>query len=554
MAVSVGAAAMLRGSALSVLVMTASLVLVATAFLLRHEEEQARTGALLYVAAVSLSLSDSASAFGGAADAVAEVTAWWALPPLAAVLLTYPGRRVARRWHAWLLAAVTGEFLVAWTVARLLWPTDLPTGAWGIVVDGILFLAAPVLPALACVALVQRWRDAGPPERLAVRSVALVGLALCGTLALRLVAFPVAEWGGVVEVLHGTARVLNLVCLAVAPAGLLLEALRRRARQRAMVEDLLRAGSDPVRIRSSVAHALDDPSLRLGLAGGPAGQRFVDVTDPEATVPVDHPPPGRLVHVLPAADGTAIAAVELDAVAAGDPAQVRVVLAGAALALENVRLQTSLWTSLEEVRRSRARIVEAGVRSRQRLERDLHDGAQQQLLAVAATLARAQLLPAPHDRDRALAEARTQLSTALGELRRLARGIHPALLSEGGLAHALPSLAESSPVPVDVDVPEVLRSIRLPAPVESTLWFVAAEAVTNAVRHSAGGHVDVRLRVTDDAVRLSIEDDGRGGAEPTQGGGLAGLADRVAALGGDFRVESPPGAGTRVEVVVPCGW
>jgi signal transduction histidine kinase len=193
------------------------------------------------------------------------------------------------------------------------------------------------------------------------------------------------------------------------------------------------------------------------------------------------------------------------------------------------------------------------VLARRRLERDLHDGAQQQLLAVAATLARAELLDEGSGRAAAVIEARQQLGNAIAELRRLARGIHPAVLDRGGLPAALGTLADVVAVPVEVDVPAALADTRLPLPIETTLWFVASEAVTNAVRHSGADRIRLRLRAGAAWTTLRVEDDGRGGAHLRSGGGLTGLADRVSALGGTLSVASYRAIGTRVEAVLPCG-
>lgn len=549
-ALTIGVAGVRNSMALSALVLTASITLIVTGYLLRWDEEQARAGLSLYAAAVFLSTSDVVAAFGPTAALVAQVTSWWAVPPLGLVLLTYPGRRPARRWHGWLLVAVAVEFMVLWTAASLISLHDTPTSTVA-ALDTVLSFGGPLLPILACVALVQRWQSSAPPERKAVRSMTIVGVALCATFAVRLLAFAFADHGAVAAAVHEVARTVNLVCLGVAPIGLLLETIRRRAAQRTTLEDLLWASGDPTRVQAAMARALNDPTLTLAFALHDATS-FVDATGADLRTPLPHATGGRLVRELRSRDGDVIGLVDTDASSASDAAQLRIVLAGAALGLDNARLQASLLNSLQEVRTSRARIVEAGFRARRNLERDLHDGAQQQLLAVAATLARAEILTADEARARAVTDARSQLSAAIGELRRLARGIHPAVLSQSGLMHALPTLADTTPVPLDVDIPVGLRSVRLPPVVEATLWFVAAEAVTNAARHSSAHRIRVRLRVEEDHAHLQVRDDGRGGARAVPGGGLAGLADRVAALGGELSLDSPAGGGTQLEVLLPC--
>ena len=201
---------------------------------------------------------------------------------------------------------------------------------------------------------------------------------------------------------------------------------------------------------------------------------------------------------------------------------------------------------------SRARIVEAGDAERRRLERNLHDGAQQRLVSLALQLRMVEgSIEANPDRARQdLAGAREQLSHALEELRELARGIHPAILTDGGLAPALSALAHRAPVPVEItDVP----ADRLPEPVEAAAYYLIAEAITNVAKHANASHVAVSVRRDDARVLVQVADDGVGGADPVAGSGLHGLADRVEALHGHLRVDSPPGRGTRLEARIPVG-
>ena len=205
-----------------------------------------------------------------------------------------------------------------------------------------------------------------------------------------------------------------------------------------------------------------------------------------------------------------------------------------------------------EVRASRARIVEAADESRRRLERDLHDGAQQRLVELALDLrmARAKLGDEPDGASELLDAALDDLGEAISELRDLARGIHPAALTEGGLRPALEALAARSTVPVRlVAVPDA----RFAAGVEATAYFVVAEALTNAARHAAAARVEVEAVRAGARLRVEIRDDGRGGADPSGGSGLRGLADRVAAIDGRLDVSSPPGEGTVLRVEIPCG-
>jgi PAS domain S-box-containing protein len=204
----------------------------------------------------------------------------------------------------------------------------------------------------------------------------------------------------------------------------------------------------------------------------------------------------------------------------------------------------------EKLAGSRARIVEAGDAERRRLERNLHDGAQQRLVSLALQLRMVEgSLEANPDRARAdLAAAREQLKHALEELRELARGIHPAILTDGGLAPALSALAHRAPLPVEIDD---MPDERLPEPVEAAAYYLIAEAITNVAKHAHASHVSVSVLRENGRVLVSVADDGVGGADPGGGSGLHGLADRVEALHGQLRVDSPPGGGTRLEARIP---
>jgi PAS domain S-box-containing protein len=205
---------------------------------------------------------------------------------------------------------------------------------------------------------------------------------------------------------------------------------------------------------------------------------------------------------------------------------------------------------VQELRASRARIVAAADAARRRIERDLHDGAQQRLVnaRLQLSLARRRLQTDPGDGQRLLAEMDHELLQALGELRELARGIHPATLSERGLRVAVEALAARSPVPVEVDaVPDG----RFAAGVEAAAYFTVSEALTNVAKYAGDACAAVRLAVEDDCLVVEVSDDGVGGADAAGGTGLTGLADRVGAQGGALSVASPPGVGTEVRAVIP---
>lgn len=203
---------------------------------------------------------------------------------------------------------------------------------------------------------------------------------------------------------------------------------------------------------------------------------------------------------------------------------------------------------LEQVKAARARIAEAELAERRRLERDLHDGVQQHLLGITAALAAAMATTTDPRASAAFDEAREGLRAVLGELRDLAHGIHPAVLSQSGLGAALEGIAERLPLPVSVHVP----ARRLDAAVEATLYFVACEALANVVKHAGAGSALVTVRAGDSQVEMEIADDGAGGVAADAGHGLANIADRVGALDGEVIIDSPPGQGTRLVVKIPC--
>jgi signal transduction histidine kinase len=203
----------------------------------------------------------------------------------------------------------------------------------------------------------------------------------------------------------------------------------------------------------------------------------------------------------------------------------------------------------DEIQASRARILATADEGRRRLERDLHDGAQQRLVLASMWLKRAAVRVRGTPAEPLVTEAQAQLQEGLAELRDLARGLHPAVLSERGLAAALEALAARSPLPVDLH----LRCERAAAWAEAAIYFTVAEALTNVAKHAQATHVSVAIDCADGMLVAEIADDGLGGARPAAGSGLQGLADRLEAVGGTLSVDSPPDAGTRIRARAPLG-
>jgi signal transduction histidine kinase len=301
-------------------------------------------------------------------------------------------------------------------------------------------------------------------------------------------------------------------------------------------------------IRAALARALHDPTLDIAF-WLPDRRVFVDSGGQEVTLPYGDDARGvtRLEH-----DGDPVAALIHDPSLLYEPKLIDAAGAAAMLSLENARLQADVRSQLAEVQESRRRIVTAGDERARKIERDIHDGAQQRLVALALELRIAQrqlgkeLDPGI---EQLLEGAVGELQVAVNELRELARGVHPAVLTEEGLAGAIDSLASRMPIPVRVSsIPED----RLAPEIEAAAYFVVCEAITNAVKHSQATRVDVTAERTNGRLVIAVQDDGVGGADASNGSGLRGLVDRVEAHGGTLRIESAPGEGTRVVGELPC--
>ncbi len=225
-----------------------------------------------------------------------------------------------------------------------------------------------------------------------------------------------------------------------------------------------------------------------------------------------------------------------------------------ARALLGQRESDALRSEVTTLRSTRAAVVDAADAERRRIERDLHDGVQPQLVSLAMNLGLAQrkLDTDPQAASALIGEAHEEAKRAITELRNVIRGVHPAVLAERGLDPALSALAARSPVPVTVDVARELADRRLPATIEAVAYFVVAESLTNVARHAHAESASVIVEAKGDRLVVRISDDGVGGAVPVPGSGLAGLRDRVAAVDGTLTVDSPPGGGTVITVELPC--
>ncbi|HET9740348.1 MAG TPA: histidine kinase [Solirubrobacteraceae bacterium] len=384
-----------------------------------------------------------------------------------------------------------------------------------------------------------RWRSASRPRRRALLPSlggSLSGILFAAWLATLLLESPVIP----------LVWILNTALLTV-PAALLWGLLRSRLARGGLADLFRELGTRRgVQLEAGLAKTLGDPSLVLAYRV-PGGRSYID----GAGQPVAPPAPGGDRTSAPVErDGRELGMLVYDAALDDDPELVEAVAATAAIALDDARLQAESAGRLAELRASRERIVAAGDAERRRLERNLHDGAQQRLVSVALQL---RMIQSRIREDPALAEelvssATAELSQSLEELRELARGIHPAILNHG-LQAALKSLASRASVATTVafECPE-----RLPEPVELTAYFVACEALANVAKYARATQTTVRVSRRDGLVVVEIADDGVGGADESAGTGLRGLADRVAALDGTLLILSPPGGGTVVTAELPC--
>jgi signal transduction histidine kinase len=543
---------------------TLAFVAITVGILVWQRRPDSRTGILLTVFAFAGVLPDLHWVFWNSALAVTVgfATIELAVPVFAHLILSYPtgrlGSRLDRRFVAFAYAFAlfyalplllffdprTPEDRHVWKCADCAVPVTHV--AWydvsGIrhVFDLLLLPLAVIFLAL----LVRKVVRASRAGRSIVLPLSVAAFLAAGQFAVQIVLYgsPANSWTST-----EWFWIVALASLAI-PLSLGVGLLRGRSARSAVADLVVELEQTPPgSVRDALARTLGDPTLQLAL-WLPERESFVDGQGVPLELPASESE--RAVTLLGPAEAP-VAALVHDPVLRERPALLEAAGAAARLALENERLQADLRAQLAELRASRVRIVTAGDEERRRLERDLHDGAQQRLLGLglALQLARAQLGREANGTSELLSEADAELRAALEELRELARGIHPAVLTEQGLGAALKTLAERSPVPVTiVEIPEE----RLPAPAEAVAYFLVSEALANVAKYARASRVRVSVVRLNGRVRVDVEDDGVGGADPSRGSGLRGLSDRVQALDGELELESPPGRGTHVHAEIPC--
>jgi signal transduction histidine kinase len=525
---------------------------------------ESRAGLLLAAIPFAGMLSDLSHVFQTSrlAVTIGLATSWLAAPLIAQVVLSYPSGRLSTRLDrvavatAWLLAAAYGLVFALfysprspvdeeiWSCPRCAIPYTHV--AWLNLIgfdrdfNRVVLVVALVLLGL----LVRKLLRASPGGRRVVLPLAVAGSFIVVEFTVQMILYGHAVNSWTHPTWFWIVQVAMLSVPAALAVGLIWEGGGRGALA-GLVVALER--TPPGAVRDALARTLGDPSLELAL-WLPERTSYVDATGAPITLP--SPASGRAVTTLGPADGP-VAALIHDPVLLERRGLLAAAGAAAGLALENERLQAELRAQLAELRASRARIVSAGDEERRRLERDLHDGAQQRLLSLglALQLARAKLDPDVNGAAELLSEADAELRGALDELRELARGIHPAVLTEQGLAAALRSLAHHSPVPVTI---AAVPAERVPAPAEAAAYFLVSEALANVAKHARATRVRISVARADRSLLVDVDDDGVGGADPSHGSGLRGLADRVYALDGRLQLQSSPGSGTHLHAEIPC--
>src|SRR5262245_28700300 len=475
---------------------------------------------------------------------------------LAYIVLAYPSGELRTTGNR-ALVAFTAIGIGLPRLIRLLATEQMPPGSgipnpWYVLPDpGILpatqnlpFIADIVVIAALLVAVIVHWARASGPLRRSLSPVLLPTVVLFSILIVSTATVIIPVPDDVQEFLE----VLQLLARIVLPIGFLVGILRTRMARSAVADLVVNLGSAPTpgRLGAALANALGDRTLEVGYWSD-AASAYVDADGGRLDLPA--PSAERGVTFLER-DGEPLAVIVHDPALLDDPGLVAAVTSALRLAVENERLQGEVEAQLDEVRASRVRLIEASDAERKRIERDLHDGAQQRLVALTLALRLARTR-AGGDIDPELAAsldaASIEARAALSELRELAHGIHPQILTGSGLGPAIESLAARAPIAVSVEV----EPGRFPSAVEGAVYFAVSEALTNVAKYAQASHALVRSSWSAGTLTVEISDDGIGGADADQGSGLRGLADRLAALDGSLEVVSPRGGGTRIVGRIP---
>lgn len=535
-----------QNPALAAANLIASVLFVFTGWMLRREPGQRGVAWALMIAGLLRSL-DFVNAWSGAPWALYDQLFGSADRFFGAyALLRYPNPSLLRHQRVYLVLLagwmLAGRTLIAVT-AMPQWD-GAPAGSWWLtlipdmhlneIINYVVNAGEGLFGVALLVLLAMRLQRTTGLDRIVITPIIVAGLAAVIAAAASAVTQMLSPLNGTP---NGVYTVESAVDLAV-PLAFFVAAVQRTLllRNITALTAQISGGADVGAVRYALRSTLHDPTL--------------EVLDPDQAGSVlDEQPDGRLVEFIRTEEGSPIAVVIADPALARYRGLFDAAVQTSGLALKNAQLQAqAAREKLEQVRASRARIVEAGLAERRRIERDLHDGVQQHLLGLAAQLTVAMTQTTDAAAHGSLAQVRDGLREVLAELRDLAHGIHPAVLSQSGLAAALEDVAERLPLPVRVTAP----ATRVATAVEATAYFVACEALANVVKHARAGSATVTVSVDESRLDLQIADDGVGGVE-SRGHGLSNIVDRVNALDGEVTIVSPPGQGTRLEVRIPCG-
>lgn len=471
------------------------------------------------------------------------------LPPVLFlhVFLAFPSGRLASRLDRAVVMAAYGA--AALTIPALALAQESPRNVVAMidaplaadVLQRLQLLVISALSLAGIAVLARRRRHSGRPLR--AMPGLLVDACSLGLLMVALLLLAgLFEWTSIQE----TVRLMTFAVIGIAPIVFLVGLLAAHL-GRASVGDLLvdlGVNPGPRELQHAVARALRDPSATVAFWVAEY-DAYADVDGREMDA---SPPPSRSATPI-VRDGAPVALLLHDAAVDDEPELLSSVAAATGMTIHNAQLQVELRARLEELRGSRMRILQAERRERRRLERDLHDGAQQRLIALSLELGEMAEVIADEELRARVDAARTEVIASLAELRDLAHGIHPAAVSDHGLMVALESLATHATVPVRIA--GVVEG-RLPEPVELAAFFVVAEGLANIAKHADASSAVVTLDRSAASLRVDVSDDGVGGATTEGGTGLRGLADRMEALGGRLQVWSTRGHGTRLRAEIPC--
>lgn len=482
---------------------------------------QSRAGALMTATGLSWFAGNFVTADAAWVAWLSAHALFWYRGPLVDLVLSYPHGRHPRLLDR---VAIGGGYVAA--VVTPIWQSE----AAAIGLSGCLIAVA----SISYLRSVGRERR----ERLAAwQATTFVGLVIAGGA----VAGMTSATGGVRDA-RVLAQALSLCILALALLGGLIARPWERVPLADLVVELGEARSGT--LGTALARMLGDPTLQVGY-WSPDVAGYLDEEGRSLELP--SPGAGRSVTRIER-EGETVAALVHDPAVLDDPELVGALAAASRLEASHARLRAEVRTQLAELESSRRRLVRTGTTERRRLERRLHDGAERRLLVLEQMLERARAHPGTRAELLAkLNRAEEQLRATLAELREFAHGLHPQVLTEHGPAQALVSLGEQSVVPVELSV----AIERLPEEVEAAIYFLCSEALANVAKYASASSVAISVAVSDGVVHVEIADDGVGGADPAQGSGLRGLADRLEALGGTLTIESFPGGGTRLLAEIP---